>query len=157
MPFPPALTAGGASCAIAEAYASSHPLTALQLLNPPISPARAPQRFPLLFSDALPLPDFDFEAMFPVRVVWTESELAWHTAHDVPWYEVHRIEHQREEAADESLDRYTWASIDEGADDMQQWLETDARMCVAAVVSADCQVGALSIAHRRLGRRKTRS
>ena len=74
MPFPPALLAQGPACAVAETYASSHPLSALQLINPPLSMQRAAQRYPNRFRTALP--EFDFEAHFPVRVVWTADELA---------------------------------------------------------------------------------
>ena len=123
-PFPPALIARGAACVVAEAYASSFPLTALQLVDPPISMQRATQRYPSLFPSALP--EFTFEAQFPVRVTWTQPELAWHAEHGVPWYEVHRIEHQREDAAGECLDRYEWASFDEGLDDTIRWLEDEA-------------------------------
>ena len=123
-PFPPALIARGAACVLAEAYASSFPLTALQLVDPPISMQRATQRYPSLFPSALP--EFTFEAQFPVRVTWTQPELAWHAEHGVPWYEVHRIEHQREDAAGECLDRYEWASFDDGLDDTIRWLEDEA-------------------------------
>lgn len=130
MPYPPVMVAGGPVCAVAEAYASSHPLRALQLVNPPLSMARAAQRFPAQFDANEPVPEFDFEARFPVRVVWTEDEVVWQTAQNVPWYEVHRIEHQREELADESLDRYVWPSMEEGAAEMQQWLENEAGVYV---------------------------
>lgn len=128
VPFPPAMIVHGAECAIAEAYASSHPLTALQLIDPPLSMARAPERYPALFTPALP--EFDFEAHFPVRVVWTTAELQWQAQHSVPWYEVHRIEHQREEAADESLDRFEWPSLEEGVQDTVHWLEDEAGLYV---------------------------
>ena len=118
------LDARGAACVVAEAYASSFPLTALQLVDPPISMQRATQRYPSLFPSALP--EFTFEAQFPVRVAWTQPELAWHAEHGVPWYEVHRIEHEREDAAGECLDRYEWASFDEGLDDTIRWLEDEA-------------------------------
>lgn len=125
VPFPPALVALGPVCAVAEAYASSHPLTALQLINPPLSMQRAVEAHPELFGDA-PLPEFDFEAHFPVRVVWLRDELARQADAGIPWYEVHRIEHAREEEADASLERYEWASLDDGAHEMVQWLEDEA-------------------------------
>lgn len=139
--FPPALIARGAACAIAEMYASSFPLSALQLIDPPISMQRAMQRYPSVFgatsatdaaaaAAAPPLREFDFEAQFPVRVVWTRAELAWHAQHGVPWYEVHRIEHQREEAADESLDRYEWDTLESGVTDTVRWLEDEAGLYV---------------------------
>ena len=130
-PFPPALIAYGAACPIAEAYASSYPLSALQLINPPLSMERAKQRYPLLFGDSN-IREFDFEATFPVRVTWTPDELAWQAQHQVPWYEVHRIEHQREDAADESLDRYEWDSFEHGVQDTVCWLEDEAGLYVCS-------------------------
>lgn len=135
VPFPPALVALGPVCAVAEAYASSHPLTALQLINPPLSMQRAVEAHPELFGEA-PLPEFDFEAHFPVRVVWLREELVRHADAGIPWYEVHRIEHAREEEADASLDRYAWASMDDGADEMVQWLEDEAGVYVAEGLTA---------------------
>ncbi|WFC97075.1 hypothetical protein MBRA1_003740 [Malassezia brasiliensis] len=135
VPFPPALVALGPVCAVAEAYASSHPLTALQLINPPLSMQRAVETYPELFGEA-PLPEFDFEAHFPVRVVWLHDELARQADAGVPWYEVHRIEHAREEEADASLDRYAWASMDDGAEEMVQWLEDEAGVYVAEGLTA---------------------
>lgn len=128
MPFPPALLAQGPACAVAETYASSHPLSALQLINPPLSMQRAAQRYPNLFRTALP--EFDFEAHFPVRVVWTADELAAQAQEGVPWFEVHRIEHQREEEADESLDRYEWPSLEHGAEETMEWLESEVGLYV---------------------------
>ncbi|WFD31927.1 hypothetical protein MSPP1_002969 [Malassezia sp. CBS 17886] len=125
-PFPPVLFAAGPMCAVAEAYASSHPLTAMQLLNPPLSMARAAERFPAQFAGSPPVQEFDFEAHFPVRVVWTADEIAWQTERQIPWYVVHRIEHAREDVADESLDRYEWPDMDAGAVDTLHWLELDA-------------------------------
>lgn len=124
-PFPPALIAYGAACPIAEAYASSYPLSALQLINPPVSMERAKQRYPHLFGGSN-IREFDFEATFPVRVTWTPDELAWQAQQQIPWYEVHRIEHQREDAADESLDRYEWDSFEHGVQDTVCWLEDEA-------------------------------
>ena len=135
VPFPPALVALGPVCAVAEAYASSHPLTALQLINPPLSMQRAVEAHPELFGDA-PLPEFDFEAHFPVRVVWLRDELARQADAGIPWYEVHRIEHAREEEADASLERYEWASLDDGAHEMVQWLEDEAGVYVAESLTA---------------------
>lgn len=125
IPFPPVLLAHGPVCAVAEKYASSHPLSALQLIDPPLSMKHAVQRYPGLFGSAPALPEFDFEAHFPVRVVWTQAELERHASEGIPWYDVHRIEHAREEEADESLDRYKWPSLKEGAQETVQWLETE--------------------------------
>ena len=128
-PFPPALIARGALCAVAEAYASSHPLSALQLIDPPLSMQRASESFPAQFAGS-PLPEFNFEPLFPVRVVWTPEELAWQAAHNVPWYEAHRIEHAREDEAGESLDRYEWESMEDGAADTERWLEEEVGLYV---------------------------
>lgn len=130
-PFPPALIAYGAACPIAEAYASSYPLSALQLINPPVSMERAKQRYPHLFGGSN-IREFDFEATFPVRVTWTPDELAWQAQQQIPWYEVHRIEHQREDAADESLDRYEWDSFEHGVQDTVCWLEDEAGLYVCS-------------------------
>ena len=103
------------------------------LLTPylPVSMERAKQRYPHLFGGSN-IREFDFEATFPVRVTWTPDELAWQAQHQVPWYEVHRIEHQREDAADESLDRYEWDSFEHGVQDTVCWLEDEAGLYVCS-------------------------
>lgn len=120
-PFPPIMISRGPASLIAQTYVSSRPLTALQLIDPPISNQYLRNEHPqLLPSD---LPEFDFELTFPVRVVWSQAELQRQQANNVPWYDVHRIEHEREEEADESLDRYTFVTDKQGAQNTQEWLE----------------------------------
>ncbi|WFD35135.1 hypothetical protein MCUN1_001984 [Malassezia cuniculi] len=123
-PYPPVLIARHASCILAEVYASSNPLSALQLVDPPVTLARAPQRFPDAFP-AEPDLELNFEAHFPVRVTWTEDELKWHADNGVAWYEAHRIEHAREDEAGECLDRYVWPTLDDGAQETLDWLENE--------------------------------
>lgn len=124
-PFPPALTAADAACAVAEMYASSHPLSALQLVDPPVSMTRAAAQYPHLFGPEPP-PEFRFEPFFPARVVWTAQG---REAHQVSWLEMHRIEAQRvDEQGD--VDRYEWASLEQGTDEMLRWLEDEAGLYV---------------------------
>ena len=129
-PFPPALTAAGAVCAVAEQYASSHPLSALQLVDPPLSMARAAVDYPHLLGPEA-LPEFHFVPFFPARVVWTARALAEREARQVPWFERHRIEAQRDDDEGD-VDRYEWASLEQGADEMGRWLEDDAGLYVCA-------------------------
>ncbi|CDW98516.1 hypothetical protein [Sporisorium scitamineum] len=120
-PFPPIMISRGPASLIAQTYVSSRPLTALQLIDPPINNAYLRKDHP----DLLPadLAEFDFEVTFPVRVVWSQAELQRQQQKNVPWYDVHRIEHEREEEADESLDRYTFVEEKQGAESTQEWLE----------------------------------
>ncbi|GAK67075.1 uncharacterized protein PAN0_016d5301 [Moesziomyces antarcticus] len=122
-PFPPIMITGGPASLIAQTYVSSRPLTALQLIDPPINNAYLRKDRPELLPTELA--EFDFEATFPVRVVWSDAELQRQQQQGVPWYDVHRIEHEREEDADESLDRYTFADIKQGAQGTQEWLEEE--------------------------------
>lgn len=120
-PFPPVMISSGPASLIAQTYVSSRPLTALQLIDPPINNKYLRKDRPeLLPSD---LAEFDFEATFPVRVVWSQAELQRQQEKSVPWYDVHRIEHEREEEADESLERYTFLTAEDGAKETQEWLE----------------------------------
>lgn len=120
-PFPPVMISSGPASLIAQTYVSSRPLTALQLIDPPINNKYLRKDRPeLLPSD---LAEFDFEITFPVRVVWSQAELQRQQEKSVPWYDVHRIEHEREEEADESLERYTFVTVAEGAKETQEWLE----------------------------------
>jgi hypothetical protein len=122
-PFPPVLITKGPAALIAQTYVSSRPLTALQLIDPPITNNYLRNDRP----DLLPteLAEFDFEATFPVRVVWSQDELQRQQQESVPWYDVHRIEHEREEDADESLERYVFVTEEEGAKHTQEWLEEE--------------------------------
>lgn len=120
-PFPPVMITKGPAALIAQTYVSSRPLTALQLVDPPINNQYLRKEHPeMLPTD---LDEFDFEATFPVRVVWSQAELQRQQSQSVPWYDVHRIEHEREEEADESLDRYTFPADKDGAKETQEWLE----------------------------------
>ncbi|PWN51413.1 hypothetical protein IE53DRAFT_368078 [Violaceomyces palustris] len=123
LPFPPILISSGPEALIAQTYASSNPLTALQLIDPPISNKRLHGDAPRLLPT--PLNEFDFEIKFPVRVVWTAQEIQRQAEAAVPWYEVHRIEYEREEEAGESLDRIVWKDLHEGPEDTIRWLEEE--------------------------------
>ncbi|KAG6901901.1 hypothetical protein C0995_006739 [Termitomyces sp. Mi166 len=70
MPFPPIIFARSLSCLIAQTYISSHPASGLFLMSPPLSNASVSK-------DLLPskLPEFDFEAKFPIAVMATEREM----------------------------------------------------------------------------------
>lgn len=120
-PFPPIMISSGPAALIAQTYVSSRPLTALQLIDPPINNKYLRKERPELLSTELE--EFDFEITFPVRVVWSEAELRRQGEAGVPWYDVHRIENEREEEADESLDRYVFGTAEEGAKETQEWLE----------------------------------
>ncbi|SNX86651.1 uncharacterized protein MEPE_05360 [Melanopsichium pennsylvanicum] len=128
-PFPPIMISKGPAALIAQTYVSSRPLTALQLIDPPINNTYLKKDRPELLST--PLGEFDFEATFPVRVVWSRKELQRQQDVSVPWYDVHRIEHEREEEADESLDRYTFVTEEEGARETQEWLEREVGVAVS--------------------------
>ena len=125
MPFPPSLISRGwLGGLVAQTYASSHPLSALLLVDPAITSSRAQKQHP----DVLPteLDEPDFEATFPVRIAWSQAEMQAQKEADVPWFEVHRIEHELEEDAEEALDRIIWADADEqGPQEMQAWLEEE--------------------------------
>lgn len=120
-PFPPIMITKGPAALIAQTYVSSRPLTALQLIDPPISNQYLRKDRPELLPNDLA--EFDFEATFPLRVLWSQAELQRQQDNSVPWYDVHRIEHEREEEADESLDRYTYVTEKQGAETTQGWLE----------------------------------
>lgn len=122
-PFPPIMISRGPASLIAQTYVASRPLTALQLIDPPINNTYLRKDHP----DLLPgeLAEFDFEITFPIRVVWSQAELQRQQQQSVPWYDVHRIEHEREEEADESLDRYTYVEEKQGAESTQEWLESE--------------------------------
>ncbi|SPO31260.1 uncharacterized protein UTRI_05931_B [Ustilago trichophora] len=122
-PFPPIMISKGPASLVAQTYVSSRPLTALQLIDPPINNQYLRKDHPELLPTELA--EFDFEATFPVRVVWSQAELQRQQEKSVPWYDVHRIEHEREEEADESLDRYTFVTDKDGAKETQEWLEAE--------------------------------
>ncbi|SOV09748.1 uncharacterized protein UDID_07936 [Ustilago sp. UG-2017a] len=120
-PFPPIMITKGPAALIAQTYVSSRPLTALQLIDPPISNQYLRKDRPELLPNDLA--EFDFEATFPLRVLWSQAELQRQQGNSMPWYDVHRIEHEREEEADESLGRYTYVTEKQGAETTQEWLE----------------------------------
>ncbi|SPO39622.1 uncharacterized protein PSFLO_05103 [Pseudozyma flocculosa] len=122
-PFPPVLVAKGLAAIIAQAYVSSHPLSALQLVDPPLNNALLAKQHPHLLPS--PLDEFKFHTQFPLRVVWSQQELQRHKDQGIPWYEIHRIEHLREEEADESLDRFVFADEDHAVSDTLTWLEDE--------------------------------
>lgn len=122
-PFPPIMISRGPASLIAQTYVSSRPLTALQLIDPPINNTYLREEQPALLPGDLA--EFDFEITFPVRVVWSQAELQRQQEKQVPWYDVHRIEHEREEEADESLDRYTFIEEKQGVESTQEWLESE--------------------------------
>lgn len=70
MPFPPIIFARSLSCLIAQTYISSHPASGLFLISPPISNASVSKA--LLPSK---LPEFNFEAKFPIAVMETERKM----------------------------------------------------------------------------------
>lgn len=122
-PFPPVLLARGLATLAAQTYASSHPLSALQLLDPPLSTSAAQSSHPALLTGA-PLAEYDFEPRFPVRVVWSAEEMERQRKEGIPWYEAHRIEHLLEEEAEESLDRVELRDAEkDGPEEMRRWLE----------------------------------
>ncbi|KAI3481633.1 hypothetical protein L1887_55765 [Cichorium endivia] len=81
-PFPPIMITGGPASLIAQTYVSSRPLTALQLIDPPINNAYLRKDRPKLLPTELA--EFDFEATFPVRVVWSDTELQRQQQQGVP-------------------------------------------------------------------------
>lgn len=115
-PFPPVLVARHASCILAEVYASSNPITALQLIDPPVTLSHAPRRFPELPPNVTKV-ELNFEALFPMRVSWTEEEL--------PQHEMHRIEQAQEGEIGEGFERSVWPSFEAGAQDMLDWMENE--------------------------------
>lgn len=100
-PFPPVLVAKGLASLIAETFVSSNPLSALALLDPPLTPNHAHESHP----DKLPteLPAFTYEPRFPCLVAWSPEEVK-----NLAWWDVHRIEELREEDAGEAMDRFVW-------------------------------------------------
>lgn len=123
-PFPPVLFTGYLSSLIAEQYASSHPLSSLLLLDPPLSSARAHKAHQALLPT--PFEEYNFEPRFPCRVIWSAREMTRQKAEAIPWYEAHRIEHAEEEKAGEALDKIVWEDVDkEGPEEVQKWLEEE--------------------------------
>lgn len=118
-PFPPVLLCKGVSALVGQQYASSHPLTALMLVNPPISVAAARSSHPEIGLEET-TPEFDFEARFPCRVAWTQSEIEQHEQ-ELP---LHRIEEELMEEGEQE-GRLVWRDDEEANKEIQQWLEED--------------------------------
>ncbi|PWN31806.1 uncharacterized protein FA14DRAFT_169278 [Meira miltonrushii] len=106
-PFPPMLVSYGLSTLVAEQYVSSHPLSALALLNPPISPSHAHKSHPDIFPNDLA--QFTYEPTFPILIARTTTNVK-----EISYWDMHRIEEMQEEEADEALDRRIWELNDEG-------------------------------------------
>lgn len=71
-PFPPVLLAHRSACLIAQSYISSHPCSALFLLDPPAtttSPSLAG-----MIPEGGAVKEFDFEARFPIGVMLSGGE-----------------------------------------------------------------------------------
>ncbi|KAN0062861.1 hypothetical protein ACQY0O_004682 [Thecaphora frezii] len=122
-PFPPVLVAKGLAAIVAQAYVSSHPLTALQLVDPPLSNRHLTKQYPHLLPTELD--EFRFHTKFPCRVVWSQEEMERQRRNGTPWYDVHRIEHEREQEADESLDRFVFNNQRDEVEDTRRWLEDE--------------------------------
>lgn len=103
-PFPPLLIAKDLSTLIAEQYVSSNPLSALVLVNPPLTPEDACEQDVAEASTSRRLPTtlkpFDYNITFPCLVLWTKE-----VASKLAFWDAHRIEHAKEDEADGSLDR----------------------------------------------------
>lgn len=121
-PFPPVLVSYGLSTLVAEQYVSSHPLSALALLDPPISPSHAHKdRSDIFPNDLSP---FTYEPTFPILIARTPAN-----AKKLSFWDMHRIEEMQEEEADEALDRRVWELNDEeegekaGPCQLRKWAE----------------------------------
>lgn len=126
-PFPPLMIAKGLDTLIAESYISSHPLSGLVLLNPPLTPAHARGQCP----DQLPtsMEPFNYEIRSPCKVAWSQDEVQ-----KLAFWDVHRIEEAREDEADEALDRFVW-DLNSDADEhdaaayqVRKWAEDECGM-----------------------------
>ncbi|UZJ55056.1 hypothetical protein CBS101457_004376 [Exobasidium rhododendri] len=123
-PFPPLMIAESLSTLIAEQYVSSNALSGLVLLNPPIKPESAssdndsPARLPTL------LPDFTYEATFPLLVGWSRAR-----SKELAFWDAHRVEHLLEDEADAALERKVFDLEDEseeqaaGPNEVRRWAE----------------------------------
>lgn len=75
-PFPPLLFAAESDSLLAETYVSSHPLSALCLVQPlpaPLAHERDPDTYPTPLAA-----DFDYEPGFPIAVLQQESSTPPH-------------------------------------------------------------------------------
>ncbi|CAO1634288.1 unnamed protein product [Sympodiomycopsis kandeliae] len=97
--FPPILIASGLSTLLAEQYVSSHPVSALLLVDPPLSNKAAHFKHP----DLLPTEwnEYDFEASFPVNVAWLRIPDGPRSGMPSSKKQIHRIEELLKEVAEE--------------------------------------------------------
>lgn len=86
-PFPPTMITSQLTSLLGEQYASSHPLSALVLIDPPLSVDQAHTQNSHIFPTKWP--EYDFEATFPIVIAWTKSNA--HVFRDG----LHRIEEQQ--------------------------------------------------------------
>lgn len=109
-PFPPLLVSYGFSTLIAEQFVSSHPLSGLALINPPLTPSHAHRdRSDIFPTDLKP---FTYEPTFPIVIARSKDE-----ADKIKHIDMHRIERMQQEEedddGDESVERRVWdLSID---------------------------------------------
>lgn len=126
-PFPPIMVARGLATLVAEQYVSSHPLSGLVLVDPPLTPQHAHEANPAQLPTA---PEaFTYEIRFPARVVWSPSGVQ-----KLLYWDVHRIEEAREDEADEALERFVWDverdddELGAGPHEMRKWAEDECGM-----------------------------
>ncbi|KAI0641394.1 hypothetical protein C8Q79DRAFT_1014338 [Trametes meyenii] len=110
IPFAPVIVSRAAGTLLAQTYISSHPAAGLLLISPP--PSNATVSRALL---PTPLPEFDFEARFPVAVMCTEREQEKLRSESRLWRDpgVDRIVVKDEEAI----------TGQEGVTRIEQWLD----------------------------------
>lgn len=126
-PFPPIMMARGKATLAVEQYVSSHPLSGLVLLDPPLSPQSVHESNPEMLPTTPPA--FTYEIRFPALCAWTQEG-----ANKLLYWHVHRIEEEREDEADEALERFIWnveSSQDElgaGPHEMRKWAEDECGM-----------------------------
>jgi hypothetical protein len=70
-PFPPLLCAAGLDTLLAQTYVSSHPLSGLLLVDPPLSIKEALARKPGIVDPSMP--EFDYEPFFPIALLTSRS------------------------------------------------------------------------------------
>lgn len=71
-PFPPLLAAYGYGTILAQAYVSSHPLSALLLVDPPVNIAQAAKEQPVLKLHGVK--EFDYEPFFPIALLTSRAK-----------------------------------------------------------------------------------
>ena len=70
-PFPPLLCAAGLDTLLAQTYVSSHPLSGLLLVNPPLTIKEAHDQKPGLVDPSTP--EFDYEPFFPIALLTSRA------------------------------------------------------------------------------------